>query len=286
MAQRADRNTNRGVERDKSVPTPAPAPAPAPGSAPGSAPTPGPGGDGARAEQDAASARRAELDAILIETIRNGTSAGERQAAWTELLEAHEDRIFATCLRMVRDYETARDLTQDSMVKVIQGLDSFDNRARFSTWLTRVSMNVCISYMRKRRLRRHASLDAPMGGSEGGGGPGAGSGRGASFSDALESPEEHNAQERVEQREDREMLLAALDLLDPDHRAVLVLRDAQDLDYQQIGDVLGVPLGTVKSRLFRARAALREAIEKLQSQTTEGLERSDDEGRTSGSDAP
>lgn len=265
MAQRADRNSKPGADGAKAATGPS---------------------DVARTEQDAASARRAEMDAILIETIRNGKTAGERQAAWTELLEAHEDRIFATCLRMVRDYETARDLTQDSMVKVIQGLDSFDNRARFSTWLTRVTMNVCISYMRKRRLRRHASLDAPMGGpGAGSGGASGGAGRGASFSDALESPEEHNAQERVEQREDREMLLAALDLLDPDHRAVLVLRDAQDLDYQQIGDVLGVPLGTVKSRLFRARAALREAIEKLQSQTTEGTDHDDDPDSASGSDA-
>jgi RNA polymerase sigma-70 factor (ECF subfamily) len=67
------------------------------------------------------------------------------------------------------------------------------------------------------------------------------------------------------------MLLAALDSLDPDHRAVLVLRDGQDLDYQQIGDVLGVPIGTVKSRLFRARAALREVIEKQQSGLSEGF---------------
>jgi RNA polymerase sigma-70 factor (ECF subfamily) len=217
-----------------------------------------PEGDPKRVEQDAASARRAELDALIIDRIRATKSAVDRQAAWAELLQAHEDRIFATCLKMVRDYETARDLTQDAMVKVIQGLDSFDNRARFSTWLTRVSMNVCISYMRKRKLRRHASLDAPMGGE------GAET-RGRSFSDALEATPEPSGQDRVEQREDRDMLLAALDTLDPDHRAVLVLRDGQDLDYQQIGDVLGVPIGTVKSRLFRARAALREAIEKQQS---------------------
>jgi len=218
--------------------------------------------DERRSEQDAASARRAELDAAIIDRIRATKSAEERQRAWAELLQAHEDRIFATCLRMVRDYETARDLTQDSMVKVIQGLDSFDNRARFSTWLTRVAMNVCISHMRKRKLRRHASLDAPMGGERG-------EQRGKAFSDALEAAPEPSGQARVEHREDRDMLLAALDTLDPDHRAVLVLRDGQDLDYQQIGDVLGVPIGTVKSRLFRARAALREAIERQQSALAE-----------------
>ncbi len=220
--------------------------------------------DRAKQEQDAASARRAELDALLIDRIRATKSGADRQAAWAELLQSHEDRIFATCLRMVRDYDTARDLTQDSMVKVIQGLDSFDNRARFSTWLTRVSMNVCISYMRKRKLRRHASLDAPMGGESA-------DTRGRSFSDALEAAPEPSGQDRVEHAEDRDMLLAALDSLDPDHRAVLVLRDGQDLDYQQIGDVLGVPIGTVKSRLFRARAALREVIEKQQSGLSEGF---------------
>lgn len=228
-----------------------------------------------RSEQDAASARRAELDARLIERIRATSSRADSQAALAELLQAHEERIFATCLRMVRDPETARDLTQDAMVKVIQGLDSFDNRARFSTWLTRVAMNVCISYMRKRKLRRHASLDAPM--ASGGGGAGASEG-GRTFSDALEAAPEPSGQERVETREDRDMLLAALDTLDPDHRAVLVLRDGQDLDYQQIGEVLGVPIGTVKSRLFRARAALREAIEQRQSALAEGYrDASDDE---------
>jgi RNA polymerase sigma-70 factor (ECF subfamily) len=118
--------------------------------------------------------------------------------------------------------------------------------------------------MRKRKLRRHASLDAPMGGESA-------DTRGRSFSDALEAAPEPSGQERVEHREDRDMLLAALDSLDPDHRAVLVLRDGQDLDYQQIGDVLGVPIGTVKSRLFRARAALREVIEKQQSGLSEGF---------------
>ena len=86
-----------------------------------------PEGDPSAREQDAASgaAGRTRTRA-LIETIRTAPSQAQRQAAWTELLAAHEDRIFATCLRMVRDYEAARDLTQDSMVKVIQGLDSFD----------------------------------------------------------------------------------------------------------------------------------------------------------------
>ncbi|MHC4106494.1 MAG: RNA polymerase sigma factor [Planctomycetota bacterium] len=169
---------------------------------------------------------------------------GEPEAT-TELLSAYQRRIYAVCYRMVRHTEDARDLTQDAMVKVLQGLGTYDRRAKLSTWIIRVTMNCCLSHLRKQKLRRHASLEQPS--------------REGAAAEGVPAGGEQTPPARVEQAELRSVLSRALGRLDPQTRALLVLRDLQDLGYQEIAGVLDVPLGTVKSRLFRARAALREA---------------------------
>ena len=166
-----------------------------------------------------------------------------------ELLRAYQKRIYSVCYRMVRDAEEAADLTQDALVKIMEGLGSYDGRSALSTWMIRVTMNCCLSHLRRQKIRRHGSLDAPAGPDE------------AAWVSRLPAVGELSALQRVEQAEMRSILLRALKGLDPQMRAVIVLRDLQDLEYQQIGEVLGVPIGTVKSRLFRARAALRAAAE-------------------------
>jgi RNA polymerase sigma-70 factor (ECF subfamily) len=180
----------------------------------------------------------------LVQAYRRGEAD-----AIAELLRAYQRRIYAVCYRMVRDEHDARDLAQDAMVKVIQGLDGYDGRSKLSTWVIRVSMNCCLSHLRKQRLRRHGSLDADW--ADGGGGPAGSTAAGGELPPAR----------GVEQGEMRGILSRALGSLDPQMRSVLVLRDMQDLEYSQIAEVLGVPVGTVKSRLFRARVALREAVE-------------------------
>jgi RNA polymerase sigma-70 factor (ECF subfamily) len=180
----------------------------------------------------------------LVQAHRRGDTE-----AIAELLRGYQRRIYAVCYRMVRDEHDARDLAQDAMVKVIQGLDGYDGRSKLSTWIIRVSMNCCLSHLRKQRLRRHGSLEGDL--ADRGGGPSAGAGGGGELPPAR----------GVEQREMRGILSRALGSLDPQMRSVLVLRDMQDLEYSQIAEVLGVPVGTVKSRLFRARVALREALE-------------------------
>lgn len=155
---------------------------------------------------------------------------------------------------MVHNRDLALDLTQDALVKVIQGLDKYDGRAKLSTWIIRVTMNVCLSKLRAEKLRRHASLE------------GLGFSRGDTSENHGFEPEherEHGSASHVEHNEDRERVLRALQLLDPDQRAVLILRDSRGLEYDQIAEVLGVAVGTVKSRLFRARAALRDEMERL-----------------------
>jgi RNA polymerase sigma-70 factor (ECF subfamily) len=194
-----------------------------------------------------------DRDAALIAAHRAGDAS-----ALAELLGHYQDRLFGVCLRMVGDHESARDLVQDAMVKIIQGLDSFDGRAKLSTWLIRVTMNACLTHLRREKLRRHASLDAPVR-SRADAGEG-----GATHKDLLADDAEPAAAARVQRRDDLRRLSDALLRIDPVQRGIILLRDVHGLDYRQIAQVLDVPEGTVKSRLFRARLALREQVERLE----------------------
>lgn len=181
--------------------------------------------------------------------------------ALEDLLTAYQDRLFAVCFRMVGDAELARDLTQDAMVKIIQGIDRFSGRSKLSTWMIRVTMNVCLTELRRLKLRRHASLDRPLRDRNADEGP----------SHASSLPEhEPGPPSSVEQRELTERLSTAMRLIGNDQRALLILRDLQSLDYRQIAELLDVPVGTVKSRLFRARVALREQMEALEPSAGQG----------------
>jgi len=190
-------------------------------------------------------------DLKLVEAIRSGNTQ-----AWPALISRHQDRLFSTCLRMVHNRETAADLTQDAFVKIIQHIASFDGRAKLSTWMIKITMNVCLSKLRSEKVRKAASLEALQDGARG---TQTDPGRGMDF----EQGREQGTSSSVEAHEDQERVLAALRLLDPDQRAVLILCDCRGQSYEQISEVLGVAVGTVKSRLFRARTALRDAVESL-----------------------
>ena len=206
----------------------------------------------------------------LVEAYRGGGSAGVE--ALGELVKAYQRRVYSICYRMVRHQEDAADLTQDVLVKMIESLSSYNGQSKLSTWVIRVAMNCCLSHMRKQKLRDHKSIDAGtfregLAGRNPGGGPQNLSGNAFSASTGgraaagLKSSGELQPSQSVEQAQRRAVVLEALNGLDVETRAILVLRDIQDLDYQQLAEVLEVPVGTVKSRLFRARAALRQAIE-------------------------
>jgi RNA polymerase sigma-70 factor (ECF subfamily) len=196
-------------------------------------------------------------DRAIVARIR-AAGIGDR-SAWAELLTRYQDRLFGVCVRMVHDRETAADLTQDAFVKILQGLDSWDGRSRLSTWMIRVTMNVCLSHLRAAKLRRHASLEGEIAASLI---RGAGDNKSPITGGPLfASGREPQPGESVQHTEQRRQLLAGLAALDPDQRAIIVLRDVQGLDYDQIGAALGLPVGTVKSRLFRARLALRQLLD-------------------------
>ena len=210
-----------------------------------------PPSDNSTSPADAGSAPPAaddQFDRDLVTSIRAGDPD-----AWGRLIESYQVRIFSICVRMVRDRELASDPTQDAFIKIIKGLDTFDDRARLSTWVYRVTVNVCLSKLRSEKLRRHASLEAMAS---------AGNrhtdGRSELGFAQHREPEAHLG---IEHEEEREQMLAALDTLSDEHRAILTLRDGRGLEYEQIAEVLDIPVGTVRSRLFRARAALRQALD-------------------------
>lgn len=200
------------------------------------------------------------IDRAIVARIRRA-GLGSRPA-WAELLTRYQSRLYGVCLRMVGEPNTAADLTQDAFIKVLQGLETWDGRSKLSTWMIRVTMNVCLSHLRGAKLRAHASLDTSIAGSLMRGGTPEDVGDRSSSGSGHAQTRELEPGEGVEREQRRRQVSRALSSLEPEQRSVLVLRDVQGLDYQQIAQVLGVAEGTVKSRLFRARLALREAIEK------------------------
>ncbi len=184
--------------------------------------------------------------------------AGDRQAMG-ELLSNYHNRLYNVALRMVNHQDDALELTQDAMLKIVEHLHAYDGRSQLSTWMIRITMNLSISHLRKRKLRKTASLDARTGGGLSGGDGEVST----SLSDRIETKSELSAGQCVEESEMLEALHEAMANLDEEFRGVLVLRDVNEMDYREIADILEVPVGTVKSRLFRARLALREEMSRM-----------------------
>jgi len=186
---------------------------------------------------------------------------GDR-AAYGQLIVAYQDRLYNGLLRLVGDPEEARELAQEAFTRGLMKLNSFRGDASPYTWLFRIAVNLAISHLRKVQRHRVFSLDAP---------PRNGNGR--HDDDQASSLAERVSRdglsggrsddlppEDLERRELHGQVLSALGRLDAEYRAVLVMRDIEGFDYQQMADVLGLPLGTLKSRLFRARLALRDEL--------------------------
>lgn len=189
-----------------------------------------------------------ERERQLVRQLQSGD-----RGALGELLGAYHRRVYHQCLRMLSNPDDAAEVTQDALTKAIQHVDGFKGDSRFGTWLFRIAMNVSISHLRRRKVRQAASLDKQASAD-------AGSDQAADLKALLSQRREPQPDQSVEQREQVELLMAALDRLEANLKGVILLRDLQGMDYQQIADVMGVPVGTIKSRLFRARLALREAM--------------------------
>lgn len=186
-------------------------------------------------------------DDLLVARARQGD-----RAAFGQLVDRHGGRLFGAVVRILGDAAVAEEVVQDALVAAWRALPKFRGDARFDTWLHRIAVNKARNkrlYRRRRALHRHDPLhtdaddDRPP----------------------LQLVHPGPLPDRaVDRAEASRRLQAGLDALTAEHREVLVLRDLQDLDYDEIADVLGIARGTVKSRLHRARAALAEAITALE----------------------
>jgi RNA polymerase sigma-70 factor (ECF subfamily) len=170
--------------------------------------------------------------------------SGDR-ASFGQMVTLYQDRLFNATLRLVGDAEEASDLTQEAFARALARLEDFRGDAQPYTWLFRIAVNLAISRLRKEQRHRTFSLD----------------GDASDGSPAARLPgSAPQPLEMMERRERDQQVLAALGRLDGDYRAVLIMRDIEGFDYEQMAQVLEIPLGTLKSRLFRARLALRDEL--------------------------
>ena len=183
---------------------------------------------------------------------------GQRSAYGT-VVRIYQDRLFNAVYRLVGDRDDAAEITQDAFTRGLEKLEDFRGDSGPYTWLFRIAMNAAVSRIRRSSRRKTVSLDAIDTGEGGHAGQGRGRGRG-NFTDNLPGPGASPA-ESAQTSESHQAVLAALERLDAEYRALLVMRDLEGFDYRQMAEVLGLPLGTLKSRLFRARVALREQLQ-------------------------
>ena len=210
----------------------------------------------AHAGAERSSAAPDPLELELLKKAKDGD-----RGAYGKLVAIYQDRLYNAILRIVGDHDDARELAQETFTRGLDKLDGFRGEASPYTWLFRIATNLAISRLRKVQRHRTFSLDRP-GGDSGHGHSGNGGNnddQASSLMNRMASTESTPADEML-RRERNQQVLAALGRLDAEYRAVLVMRDIEGFDYQQMADVLGLPLGTLKSRLFRARLALRDEL--------------------------
>jgi RNA polymerase sigma-70 factor (ECF subfamily) len=170
---------------------------------------------------------------------------GDR-AAFGLLVRRYQDRLFNTVVRILGNAEDAADIVQESFLLAFVKLEAFKGNARFFTWLYRIAVNASISMKRKQKTLlssdSHDALPALM--------------------ESIDRSEASRPESALDRRERIERLESALNRLTPDHRAVIVLKEIEELSYESIAETLGVPVGTVRSRLHRARLELRDQLMK------------------------
>lgn len=185
-------------------------------------------------------------DDALIEKTKAG-----RTDAFGELVRRYQDRVFNACWRICGNLEDARDLTQEAFLKAFAAIGSFRRDSQFYTWIFRVAVNLTLSHRRREARRRTVSLDQAEG---------AVAGQAEVLAARVGGSGDADAVKRTSDAELHRCVLRAMHDLDDDQRVVIVLRDVEGLDYREIGEILEIPPGTVKSRLHRARMAIRESI--------------------------
>jgi RNA polymerase sigma factor (sigma-70 family) len=189
-----------------------------------------------------------EPDVEIIEQARRGDPL-----AWEKIVQRHTRRVYNLCYRFVGRPDQAEDLTQDAFIKIFKNLGNYNPLSgNFITWLISVTRNLLIDHYRQTKIERMTvSMDEPLE-----------EGEDFSLMDALPD-DQPNPQVAFEKKERVAMLQYSLNLLSPELREAVILRDLEDLSYQEIGNLLKIPDGTVKSRINRGRLELAKCLQRF-----------------------
>ena len=177
-------------------------------------------------------------DKILIERSQNGDVK-----AFEELISGHEKRIYNIAYRLTGNYHDASDMAQETIIKIYKSISKYRGDAAFTTWIYRITVNTCMDELNRRKRKKESFYDIE---------------EGEVFNEIADysmNPENIIEQERIKQY--LENLILALN---PEYRIVMVLREHSGFSYQEIADYLNISIGTVKSRINRARIALQRKI--------------------------
>jgi RNA polymerase sigma-70 factor (ECF subfamily) len=183
----------------------------------------------------------------LIQECLNGN-----QAAWETIVRQHWRKVFNVAYKFVGKHDEAEDLTQDIFLKIFKALGTFDRRANFQTWIISIARNLCIDHYRSVRKERETIA------------------REVDAGELTPASADASPQLQLEQSDLRLLLRRALDTLPETLRTAVVMRDLHELSYQEIAEQLGLPEGTVKSRINRGRLELARQIKRLHAQAASG----------------
>lgn len=178
--------------------------------------------------------------------------------AFEQLIMDYQNRVYSYCYQLTGSHDNAQDLAQDVFIQAFKSIDSFRREADFGTWLRRITLNKWINAQRKNKIIT-VSLNEPVATAKG------------EYAREIAASDESPA-EKIEQEEFLELVWQALGRLGSDFRQVLILREIEEYSYEEIANILGCSLGTVKSRLNRGRKYIREEIESLKRQFQEKSE--------------
>ena len=194
-----------------------------------------------------------------VETLIQRCLQGD-QHAWDLIVRQYWRKVFNVAYKFVGKHDEAEDLTQDIFLKIFKALGTFDRRANFQTWIVSISRNLCIDHYRSVRKERQTIA------------------RDVDSNDLQPASTERGPYAAAEHQDLRELLRVALGKLPTTLRTAVVLRDLQELSYQEIADRLGLPEGTVKSRINRGRLELARQLKRLEEKQPAGRRRSRESG--------
>jgi RNA polymerase sigma-70 factor (ECF subfamily) len=187
-----------------------------------------------------------DLERSLLRRLRD-----RDERAFRELVQAHRDRVYNITFRMLGNRAEAEDVAQEVFIAVFKNIDDFREQSKFSTWLYRIAVNHCknrIKYLARRHDRDRDELDETT--------------QGAGVNGSISGPVPSAPDRALEGAQMEKLVQDAIATLEDDQRIVVVLRDVEDLSIEEICEITGLPDGTVKSRLHRARLVLRKRLQR------------------------